>query len=139
MREITYEELKSLPKDSYQLIDIRDEGLTLYGMIPGAVNIYVENLENSSDIEAIPRDKKLVFYCEVGRMSLEIDDTAEYLEGRDCYSLSEGYVGYIRAANMEEMEMSIIVHHVKQILFLSQILILKIVLKNVSIITFIIY
>ena len=98
MKEITYAELKKLPKDSYRLIDIRDEGLTAYGMIPGAINVFVEDLDKSSEIKDIPADKKLVFYCEIGRMSREIDDTAEYLEGRDCYSLEKGYVGYVQAS-----------------------------------------
>lgn len=97
MKEITIDELKALSKDSYELIDIRDEGLTLYGMIPGAINIYVEELENSSKLDDISKDKKLIFYCEVGRRSREIDDTSGFLEGRDCYSLSDGYVGYIRS------------------------------------------
>ena len=96
MKEITYDELRELPKDTYELIDIRDDGLTAYGMIPGAVRIYVEDLESSVTLADIPRNKKLVFYCQIGRMSREIDDTLDYLEGRDCYSLSEGYVGYIR-------------------------------------------
>ena len=96
MKEITYDELRKLPKDTYELIDIRDDGLTAYGMIPGAVRIYVEDLESSATLADIPRNKKLVFYCQIGRMSREIDDTLDYLEGRDCYSLSEGYVGYIR-------------------------------------------
>lgn len=97
MKEISYEELKSLTADSYVLIDIRDEGLTAYGMIPGAVHVFVDDLESSKELEDIPRDKKLVFYCEIGRRSREIDDTLECLKGRDCYSLSEGYVGYVRA------------------------------------------
>ena len=37
MKEISIDELRGLPRDSYELIDIRDEELTLYGMIPGAV------------------------------------------------------------------------------------------------------
>lgn len=97
MKEISYEELKSLTADSYVLIDIRDEGLTAYGMIPGAVHVFVDDLESGKELEDIPHDKKLVFYCEIGRRSREIDDTLECLKGRDCYSLSEGYVGYVRA------------------------------------------
>ena len=77
MKEITYEELRALPKDSYQLIDIRDEGLVAYGMIPGAINIYVEELEGSQELSIIPKEKKLIFYCEIGRMSREIDDTLD--------------------------------------------------------------
>ena len=96
MKEITCDELWKLPRDTYELIDIRDDGLTEYGMIPGAVHIYLGDLDSSTALADIPRDKKLVFYCEIGRLSREIDDTLDYLEGRDCYSLSEGYVGYIR-------------------------------------------
>lgn len=97
MKEITYDEFRSLPESSYVLIDIRDEGLTSYGMIPGAVNIFIDDLEGSEKLAGIAEDKKLIFYCEIGRRSREIDDTVPCLEGRDCYSLAEGYVGYVRA------------------------------------------
>ena len=97
MKEITYEELKTLPKDSNVLIDIRDEGLTLYGMIPGAIRVDLEELEESKELAAIPKEKKLIFYCEVGRASRELDDTIGCLEGRDCYSLAGGYVGFVRS------------------------------------------
>ena len=97
MKEITIDELMELPEDTYELIDIRDDGLTSYGMMPGAVHIFVDDLETSESLAAIPQEKKLIFYCEIGRMSKEIDDTLEYLKDRDCYSLSEGYVGYIRS------------------------------------------
>ena len=72
MKEITYDELRKLPKDTYELIDIRDDGLTAYGMIPGVVHIYVKDLESSATLADIPRNKKLVFYCQIGRMSREI-------------------------------------------------------------------
>ena len=97
IKEITYDELKRLPKDSYALIDIRDEGHTAHGMIQGAVHICVGNLESGAALLDIPREKKLVFYCEIGRKSKEIDDSLDCLKGRDCYSLSEGYIGYIRS------------------------------------------
>ena len=42
MKEIAFDTLTMMPKDSFVLIDIRDEGLTSYGMIPGAVNIPVD-------------------------------------------------------------------------------------------------
>ena len=102
MREITYDEIRSLPEDSCVLIDIRDEGLASYGMIPGAVNIYINDLEKSRELSEIPKEKKLVFYCEIGRRSREIDDTAAFLKERDCYSLADGYVGYVRANLMDK-------------------------------------
>ena len=97
MKEITFDELIRLPKNSYELIDIRDDGLVAYGMIPGAIHIFVDDLENSSEIQEIPKNKKLIFYCEIGRRSSEIDDTLENLKGYDCYSLEKGYVGYVRS------------------------------------------
>ena len=97
MKEITYEELKGLAEDSYELIDIRDEGLTAYGMIPGAKHIYVEDPGDCKELGELPRDRKLIFYCQIGRKSADMDETLECFEGRDCYSLAEGYVGFIRS------------------------------------------
>ena len=37
MKEITLEELNNLSKDSYLLLDVRDEGMRAYGMMPGAI------------------------------------------------------------------------------------------------------
>ena len=104
MKEITYDEFIKLNKKSYTLIDIRDEGLTAYGMIPGALNIYIEDLEKSEELSSIPKEKKLIFYCEIGRRSAEIDDTEAFLEGRECYSLEGGYVGYVRSEMKSEAD-----------------------------------
>lgn len=67
MKEIAFDTLTMMPKDSFVLIDIRDEGLTSYGMIPGAVNIPVDKLEdeNNQQIADISKGKKLVFYCQM--------------------------------------------------------------------------
>lgn len=46
MKEITMEELSVMPKESFVLIDIRDERIASYGMIPGAVNIPADKLES---------------------------------------------------------------------------------------------
>lgn len=97
MKELSLDEFRELPKDAYVLIDIREEGLITYGMIPDAICMAPEELENSDFIDEIPLDKKLIFYCEIGRRSREIDDTAGVLCGRDCYSLAGGYIGYVRA------------------------------------------
>lgn len=47
MSKITISELNKIPQESYVLVDIRDEGSILYGIIPGAVNIPVEQFENN--------------------------------------------------------------------------------------------
>ena len=107
MKEITIEELRGMPKNSYMLIDIRDEGLVSYGTIPGAVNFPLDESEEdfSKRIEELPKEKKLVFYCQIGRRSRELDDLA-CIEGRETISLQGGYIGYIRsrAANETNLE-----------------------------------
>jgi len=104
MKEITCEELKALAEGSYVLIDIRDEGLCSYGMIPGAVNIPRWELEHSSELLKSAEDKKLIFYCEIGRLSRDLDDLLQGVDTDECYSLEGGYVGYVRAGINNETD-----------------------------------
>ena len=103
MKEITPEELRKWPKDSYELIDIRDDGLVAYGIIPGALHIPMEVIEGgpNTELENISKNKKLVFYCQIGRKSKWLEES-EYLEDRDIYSLEGGYIGYIRSGMLDE-------------------------------------
>ena len=98
MNEISLEELRRMPAASYELIDIRDEGLTLYGVIPNAISIPLTELEaeDCAGIEALQKEKILVFYCQIGRKSREIGDLP-VLSGRNCLSLEGGYIGYVKA------------------------------------------
>ena len=106
MKEITYEELTKLKKDSYVLIDIRDEGLRAYGTIPGALAMDpAEDPEGFKNmISEIPVEKKLILYCEIGRKSRELDEDV-LLPGRDCYSLEGGYIAYVRSKMTDESAM----------------------------------
>ncbi len=106
MKEITPEELHSLEKDSYILIDIRDEGLRDYGMIPGAtaLDFEAEPEEIKERIGLLPKDRKLIFYCEVGRKTRDLEENP-YLSGFDCYSLEGGYIGYIRSSMAREEDL----------------------------------
>ena len=103
MNEISIEELRRMPQDSYELIDIRDKALILYGTIPGAVSIPMDELESgdSPTLEAIAKEKLLVFYCQIGRKSRELDELP-CLFGRECRSLEGGYIGYVRAGLLSE-------------------------------------
>ncbi len=105
MEEITFEDLSKWQKNSYVLIDIRDEGLISYGMIPGAVHIPMDELEagDSSVMAEIAPEKKLVFYCQIGRKSKEIGDLNSLVD-KECYSLAGGYIGYIRSEMLNEAE-----------------------------------
>ena len=97
MKEISLNDLRELPKDSYRLIDVRDEALASYGMLPGAIHVDMEELqkEDNAVIGDIPKDKKLILYCQIGKKTKEAEDLPS-LNGRDYYSLEGGYMAYLQ-------------------------------------------
>lgn len=106
MNIINISQLSEMQKESYVLIDIRDEGSILYGVIPGAISIPAEELKQDTQkyLDSIDTQKKLIIYCQRGQISVEI---AELLEGygRESYSLEGGYNAYLVSqieANNEE-------------------------------------
>lgn len=91
--EITVEELRKLPENSFMLIDIRDEYSFDYGHIDGAVNIPQETLyENPS---ALPEDKMLIICCKSGIISREAADIL-CGKGYKAYNLEGGYCEWLR-------------------------------------------
>lgn len=97
MKEITFKELDKLNDRSYALVDIRDEDLRAYGMIPGAISLDLnaKTEEIKSRITGITDKKVLIFYCATGRRTRELDE-GEFPEGYEYYSLEGGYLGYVR-------------------------------------------
>ncbi len=102
--EITYKELLELPKDSYILVDIRNEGSLKYGIIPDAISITHELFESDLDgvLARLDKSKKIVLYCTRGQVSLE---DAEILidNGFEAVSLKGGYNSYLSAL-MEQQD-----------------------------------
>ena len=105
MKEISLNDLRKLAEGSYRLIDVRDEALASYGMLPGAVRIDMEELEkeDSAVVADIPQDKKLIIYCQIGKKTKEAGDLPALI-GREYYGLEGGYMGYLQdeLAHMEE-------------------------------------
>ena len=102
MKEITLEELNNLSKDSYLLLDVRDEGVRAYGMMPGAIGADLDDEDQKGEIKkSIPKDKKLIFYCEIGRRTRELDGDV-FGTGNECFSLTGGYIGYVRSAMADQ-------------------------------------
>ena len=94
---ITVQELRNLDKDSYQIIDMRDEIEVAHGSIPNAVHMPAEEIRKAIEEQtegAFPRDKKLVICCARGRFST---DVAEALceSGYDAVSLQGGYIAWL--------------------------------------------
>jgi len=96
VKEIIIDELKSMAVESFQLIDVRDAGSAIYGMMPGATNIafslFDENLDEC--LCKLQKDKKIIVYCQRGEKSQEISHTLEGL-GYESYSLVGGYNAFL--------------------------------------------
>lgn len=90
--ELTVQELAKLEQTTYRLIDMRSEQTRAYGMLPGAIPVLPEDL--SLFAKEHP-DKALVLYCAHGEASIP---AAEALceEGYDAYSLTGGYLAWLR-------------------------------------------
>ena len=80
------EELKKLDKNTYQIIDIRDENEVAHGAIPGAVATPADSIEGNENIDF---SKKLVICCSRGRFSVEVAEGLEE-KGMDAVSLEGG-------------------------------------------------
>jgi len=105
MKEITVSQLKELNEKDYVLIDIRDEGSVLYGLIPVAVNISFDAIYKNREeaLSGMDKSKKIIFYCQRGEKSREISELAEDM-GYDAYSLQGGYNAYLVSLITEENE-----------------------------------
>ena len=97
MKELTYSNLKQLKPNSYILIDIRDSGSILYGMIPGAIHIPEQELWKDlwKYTSEAPSEKTLILYCQRGVRSIDLAEEFEK-QGREAFSLSGGYLAYLR-------------------------------------------
>ena len=89
--EMTIQEVKQLDKDSYQIIDIRDDNEIAHGAIPGAVALKVEEIAENPLVD---KSKKLVICCSRGKYSQEV--VPELIEkGLDAVSLKGGYIAWL--------------------------------------------
>lgn len=91
--EITIEEMNALDKESFILVDIRDEQTYQYGCIPGAKNIIKEDLDQGNVV--LSQDRKIILYCTRGIYS---KDSAKNLadKGYDAFSLTGGYGEWLK-------------------------------------------
>lgn len=107
MKEVTIDELNNYPKEDVQLIDIRDEGSVIYGMMPDAVNITFSDLDdNAQCVSKLDKDKKIIVYCQRGEKSKDVSELLESM-GYDSYSLVGGYNAYLIAnINDDDLEES---------------------------------
>ncbi len=98
--EITAQELLKLNKDSYKLIDIRNEEEAAYGEIAGALRIPAEEIMQA--VSALDCTKKLVICCARGQISMDVAEALRE-KGIDAVSLTGGYGAWLVAQMKAEM------------------------------------
>ncbi|MDY3855390.1 MAG: ATP-binding protein [Butyribacter sp.] len=101
VQNVSYEELCRWEPKTYTLIDIREESAIAYGMIPEAISIPMERMEERKG--ELPRDRKLVIYCTKGILSEEVAESLQK-EGFDAYSLSGGYYSFLTYKMQEDLQ-----------------------------------
>ena len=75
---ISVKELNKLDKETYELIDIRSDAEIAHGVMSGAIQVSVDEIENNDKIDY---SKKLVIVCARGKNSIDIaDDFAKNVE-----------------------------------------------------------
>ena len=94
MSSITIEELKKLPAESYQIIDVRDEIEISHGAVKGALACKPEEIMENPEVD---KTRKLVICCSRGINSKEIAKKLEK-EGLDAVSLEKGYIAWLMDA-----------------------------------------
>ena len=65
---ISVKELNKLDKETYELIDIRSDAEIAHGVMPGAIQVSVDEIENNDKIDY---SKKLVIVCARGKNSID--------------------------------------------------------------------
>mgnify|MGYP000151034390 FL=1 len=88
---ISVKELNKLDKETYELIDIRSDAEIAHGVMPGAIQVSVDEIENNDKIDY---SKKLVIVCARGKNSIDIADDLK-AKGLDVVSLEGGYIGWL--------------------------------------------
>ena len=83
---ISVKELNKLDKETYELIDIRSDAEIAHGVMSGAIQVSVDEIENNDKIDY---SKKLVIVC-----AIDIADDLK-AKGLDAVSLEGGYIGWL--------------------------------------------
>lgn len=87
MKQVHWEEIKELPKDSL-LLDVRTEGEYKQGHISGALHIPLDELRER--IGELSAEKTFYVYCQSGMRSYLACRILQK-NGRSCYNVAGGY------------------------------------------------
>lgn len=85
IKEINYEEIQD---NDYIIIDVRSKNEYLEGHLDGAINIPLSVIKD--EIYKIPKDKKVLLYCQSGSRSKKAIKILEDLGYCEIYNLKGG-------------------------------------------------
>ena len=95
-RTLSYHDFMESVEEGGILVDLRDDGQTQFGGIPGAVRIPATQLWK---LYELPEQERIYLYCQKGEISGEILELMADA-GYDAYELEGGYLSYLQ--NMSE-------------------------------------
>lgn len=99
--EVEYNELNNKDRDSFDIIDIRDEESFFYGHIPGAINICQSKILDMA--KSFNPQKELYLYCRSGKLSYECAEKLKDM-GLKAYSLKGGYFSWLKNNISDKLE-----------------------------------
>lgn len=85
IKEINYENIKT---DNYLIIDVRSKNEYAEGHINGAINIPLSVIKKEN--YKIPKNKKILLYCQSGTRSKKAGKILEDLGYKEIYNLKGG-------------------------------------------------
>lgn len=91
--EITWNQVKAMEKSSYVLVDIRKYEASNLGKVPSAIAVSYE--EEPELFAILPKDKKILIYCNQGNKSLQVQKELSD-KGYDAYSIKGGYSAFLK-------------------------------------------
>ena len=98
--EITVQQVELLSDDDYIYLDVRGEIAYQHGHIPKAY----EWAGDFSHIEELPKDKRLIVYCNYGEKSAPIAEQLRQ-EGYEALNLSGGYREWLLHVTSQKEQM----------------------------------
>lgn len=91
--EITWNQVKAMEKEKYVLVDVRTYEESNLGKVPSAIALSYE--EKPELFAILPKDKKILVYCNRGNKSLQVQKELSD-KGYDAYSIKGGYFAFLK-------------------------------------------
>ena len=91
VKEIGIDELKKMPREEYQLIDVREDSEWAAGHAAGAIHLGKGIIERDIETKVPDKTETLVLYCGGGFRSALVADTLQKMGYQNPISLDGGW------------------------------------------------